>query len=309
MDRRGFLKTSLVTGATAFGVDKAKASESAKGKKDPEQFVGILVDTTRCIGCRACEVACGEEHDLLVPDVLNDGALEEHRLTSTEQWTIVNKFETDKGDVFVKRQCMHCYQAACASACPTEAMKQNENGPVHWRGSKCIGCRYCMVSCPFDIPKFEYNEWNPKIQKCTMCFERLEAGEKPACVEACPTDALIFGTRIQNLGIARHRIYSHPNDYVHHIYGENEVGGTGYIYLSAVPFDQIGFRTDLGDVSYPEYTKGFLYTVPMVLFGLPAFLLGLNALAGRSESTQEGEFELEFDVDAESRFTNKGEEQ
>jgi Fe-S-cluster-containing dehydrogenase component len=289
MDRRGFLKTSLVVGAAALSSNKTNAED----KRDPEEFVGILVDTTRCIGCRACEVACGEEHDLLVPDVLNDGALEKHRKTSVEQWTIVNKYETDKGDIFVKRQCMHCYQAACATACPTEAMFKTEDGPVIWRGNKCIGCRYCMVSCPFEMPKFEYGEWNPKIQKCTMCFERLEEGLKPACVEACPTDALMFGTRVKNLEIARHRIYSHPDEYVHHIYGENEVGGTGYIYLSAVPFDQIGFRTDLGTTPYPEYTKDFLYTVPMVLFGAPAFLLGLNALAGISKP--DSEREIEFD--------------
>jgi len=289
MDRRGFLKTSLVVGAAALSSNKAKAQD----KRDPEEFVGILVDTTRCIGCRACEVACGEEHDLLVPDVLNDGALEKHRKTSVEQWTVVNKYETEKGDVFVKRQCMHCYQAACATACPTEAMDKTEQGPVIWKGNKCLGCRYCMVSCPFEMPKFEYNEWNPKLQKCTMCFERLEEGQKPACVEACPTDALMFGTRVKNLEIARHRIYSHPDEYVHHIYGENEVGGTGYIYLSAVSFDQIGFRTDLGTTPYPEYTKDFLYTVPMVLFGAPAFMLGLNALAGISKPGIEEE--IEFD--------------
>jgi formate dehydrogenase iron-sulfur subunit len=279
MDRRGFIKTTLVAGTAALAGDQLCAQEVRK----PEEFVGILVDTTRCIGCRACEVACGEEHDLLVPDVVNDGALEKHRETSDKQWMVVNKHETEKGDVFVKKQCMHCYQAACATACPTEAMNQTMNGPVIWDGDKCIGCRYCMTSCPFDVPKFEYNEWNPKIQKCTMCFERLEAGQKPVCVKACPTDTLMFGTRVKNLEVARHRIYSHPDDYVHQIYGEHEVGGTGYIYLSAVPFDQIGFRTDLGNRPYPEYTKEFLYAVPMILFGVPAFLLGLNALVGDKE--------------------------
>ena len=206
---------------------------------------------------------------------------------------VVNKFETEAGEVFVKRQCMHCYQAACASACPTEAMEKTKKGPVIWHGNRCIGCRYCMASCPFDMPKFEYGEWNPKIQKCTMCFERLEEGQKPACVAACPTDALMFGTRVKNLEIARHRIYNHPDEYVHQIYGEHEVGGTGYIYLSAVPFDQIGFRTDLGTTPYPEYTKEFLYAVPMVLFGVPAFLLGLNALIGGKQPGEETEFEFD----------------
>ena len=289
MDRRGFLKTTLVAGSAAMAGNDLCAQEI----RDPEEFVGILVDTTRCIGCRACEVACGETHDLLVPDVLNDGALEEHRNTSDKQWMVVNKFETEAGEVFVKRQCMHCYQAACASACPTEAMEKTETGPVIWHGNRCIGCRYCMASCPFDMPKFEYGEWNPKIQKCTMCFERLEEGQKPACVAACPTDALMFGTRVKNLEIARHRIYSHPDEYVHHIYGEHEVGGTGYIYLSAVPFDQIGFRTDLGTTPYPEYTKEFLYAVPMVLFGVPAFLLGLNALIGGKQPGEETEYEFD----------------
>ena len=293
MDRRGFLKTSLVVSA-ALTSNKARATETPRS----EEFVGILVDTTRCIGCRSCEVACGEEHGMLVPDVTNDGALEAHRKTTEKQLTVVNKYATEKGDVFVKTQCMHCYQAACSTACPTEAMKQSTEGPVHWRGNKCIGCRYCMISCPFNMVKFEFNDWNPKIQKCTMCYELIREGQKPACVSACPTDALMFGTRVKNLEIARHRIYSHPEKYVHHIYGENEVGGTGYIYLSAVPFEQLGFPTDLGNIPYPDYTKQFLYSVPMILFGAPAFLLGLNALSANSKPDLEVESVLdseEFD--------------
>jgi formate dehydrogenase iron-sulfur subunit len=284
MNRRGFLKTTVAAGSAALA-----GKLNAQDQRKPEEFVGILVDTTRCIGCRSCEVACSEEHDLAVPDVINDGLLEKERKTTDKQWMIVNKYETEKGDVFVKKQCMHCYQPACAAACPTEAMKKTKKGPVIWDGDKCMGCRFCMVSCPFDIPKFEYHEWNPKIQKCTMCFERLEQGKKPACVAACPTDALMFGTRLKNLEVARHRIYSHPDKYVHHIYGEHDVGGTGYIYLSAVPFDQIGFRTDLGRTPYPEYTKEFLYAVPLVLFGIPALLLGLNALADNDKTGKDSE--------------------
>lgn len=290
MDRRGFFKTSLVAGGTAvFAGDELNASETTK----PEEFVGILVDTTRCIGCRSCEVACGEQNGMNVPDVTNDAALEAERTTSDKQFTVVNRYETDKGEVFVKTQCMHCYQAACAAACPTVAMEQTRNGPVIWNPGQCIGCRFCMVSCPFNMSKFEYHEWNPKMQKCNLCFERVKEGQKPACVSACPTDALMFGTRVKNLEVARHRIYSHPDKYMHHIYGEHEVGGTGYIYLSAVPFDQLGFRTDLGTRPYPEYTKEFLYAVPMILFGVPAFLLGLNALANDGQS----ETDETFDVD------------
>lgn len=289
MDRRDFLKTTLVAGTAALAGNEARALQV----RDPEEFVGVLVDTTRCIGCRACEVACGKEHGLLVPDVINDSALAAPRTTSEFQYTVVNRYETDQGEVYVKRQCMHCHQAACASACPTEAMHKTLKGPVVWDGDKCIGCRFCMVSCPFEIPKFEYNHWNPRLVKCTMCFERQKDGRKPACVEACPTDTLHFGFQVDNLEIARHRVYAHPDRYIHQIYGEHEVGGTGWLYLSAVPFEQIGFRTDLGRTPYPEYTREFLYAVPAVLFGVPAFLLALNALADKGEPEEVSELGLQ----------------
>ncbi|GAG01049.1 unnamed protein product, partial [marine sediment metagenome] len=180
------------------------------------------------------------------------------------------------------------WQPACAAACLTNAMYKTEDGPVIWRSGKCMGCRFCMVSCPFDMPKFEYHEWNPDLQKCTMCWQRLQEGKKPACVAACPTDALMFGKKRDLMEIARVRIYNHPQDYVHQIYGEQEVGGTGWLYLASVPFDQLGFRTDLGTTPYPEYTKEFLYAVPVIFFGLPTLLFGLNALSNRS-NRDEGE--------------------
>ena len=125
MDRRKFLHTTLIAGTAALVGPETRAEDEPK----PEQFVGILVDTTRCIGCRSCEIACGRQNDTLVPDVLNDGALEAERTTSDEQYMIVNRYETEQGTVFVKKQCMHCHQAACAAACPTEAMKKHLNGP------------------------------------------------------------------------------------------------------------------------------------------------------------------------------------
>lgn len=283
MDRRDFLRTSV---ASVIPVASANAAAPAKESKE---FVGVLVDTTRCIGCRSCEVACSRANGMFVPDVEKDNALEKVRDTSDKQWTVVNRFKTGKGDVFVKRQCLHCWQPACASACLVNAMYKTKEGPVTWNGDKCLGCRFCMVSCPFDIPKAEYHEWNPKIQKCNMCYERLQAGKRPACVEACPTDTLMFGQKRELMEIARHRVYNHPDKYVHQIYGEHEVGGTGWLYLSAVPFEQIGFRTDLGTTPYPEYTKQFLVSVPMILFGVPAFLLGINQLAGREAEVREAE--------------------
>lgn len=274
MNRRDFLKTGGAVGITLAGKRAHAETES-----EAMEFVGVLVDTTRCIGCRACEQACSREHGFPVPDVANDRALEQERLTSETQWTLVNRYDTSQGEVFVKRQCLHCWQPACAAACLTNAMEKTPSGPVIWHPDRCMGCRFCMISCPFDMPKFEYNSWNPKIQKCSLCFERLQQGKKPACVEACPTDALTFGRKRDLMEIARVRIYNHPDRYVHKIYGEHEVGGTGWLYLSGVPFEEIGFRTDLGTTPYPELTRDFLYGVPLVLFGFPAFLLGLHLMA------------------------------
>jgi len=143
-----------------------------------------------------------------------------------------------------------------------------------------------MVSCPFVIPRFEYDSANPKIQKCILCYERLEEGQIPACVETCPVDALQFGTRREMERIAQNRVANHPNDYVDHIYGQHEVGGTGWLYLSAVPFDQIGFRTDLSHEPVPALTQNFLYSVPIVFLLWPAILNGMRYTKSNEDAVQ-----------------------
>jgi Fe-S-cluster-containing dehydrogenase component len=282
MKRRDFIKTGIGTGAILLTTRKSARADVKK------EFLGVLVDTTRCIGCRSCEEACATAHGLPVPDIYDESVFEKERRTSETQWTVVNRYNTEKGTVYVKRQCMHCNQPACASACLVKAMFKTKEGPVIWRGRKCMGCRFCMISCPFDIPKFEYNSPNPKIQKCIMCWERIEKGEIPACVEACPAEALLFGKRRELLEEAKRRIYNEPEKYYHQIYGELDVGGTGWLYLSAVPFEQIGFRTDLGITPYPEFTKGFLYAVPVIFILWPSILLGLNHLTKREEEIKMG---------------------
>lgn len=279
----------MIASATVSAGGIPNVNIKADDAKDPKEFVGVLVDTTRCIGCRSCEVACSETHQNFVPDIKSDNALANLRDTSEKQFTVVNRFETAKGEVFVKKQCLHCWQPACAAACLVNAMLKTKEGPVTWNGDKCMGCRFCMISCPFDIPKFEYSGWNPRIMKCNMCYERLQEGKRPACVESCPADALMFGQKRELMEIARHRVYSHPDKYVHHIYGENEAGGTGWLYLSAVPFDQIGFRTDLGTTPYPEYTREFLISIPLIEFGVPAFLLALNMLTDRKDDMRKSD--------------------
>ena len=200
----------------------------------------------------------------------------------------MNEYKTSKGTVYAKMQCMHCNEPACGAACLTQAMTKTKEGPVIWRGDKCMGCRYCMVSCPFDIPKFEFHSPNPKIEKCTMCYEtRVKKGELPACVENCPNEALMFGTRRELITEARRRIYEKPDLYYDQIYGEHEAGGTCWLYLSPVPFKEIGLRS-IQKESYPALTKGFLYTVPSVFVLVPALLLGIQQATKSDKPKNEG---------------------
>lgn len=277
MIRRDFFKVLGAAGGAAVAARSAEAEEPGRGAGTDDP-VGVLVDTTRCVGCRMCEFACAHANGLPKPDW--DAEMGPRRDTSPKQWTVVQRHEVGGRVITVKRQCMHCLQPACTAACLTKAMYKTPDGPVTWRSNKCMGCRYCMVSCPFDVPKFEYDSAVPRIQKCQLCFSRISHGEQPACVAACVGHALTFGRRGNLLDEARARIYGEPGRYVRHIYGEEEAGGTSWLYLSAVPFEQLGFRTDLETAAYPTHTKEFLYAVPMVLTLVPPLLLGLARAAG-----------------------------
>ena len=271
IDRRNFFRVMGITGASMITGEKLMAKPE---NTDSVEFNAILYDSTRCVGCQTCEFSCAEAHNLPEPqDMPEVGVI---RKTDETRRTVVNVYDTSKGEVYVKRQCMHCNQPACASACLTQAMHKTKEGPVIWRGDKCMGCRYCMVSCPFDMPKFEYHSANPKIQKCTMCFERLQEGKLPACVENCPAEALVFGTRRELIAEANKRIAGNPDTYYNHIYGETEAGGTSFLYLSPVPFEELGFNTKIQNSSYPALTKGFLYSVPSVFVLWPMILLGIH---------------------------------
>ncbi len=286
MKRRDWLKLLGVAAGGAVATRRAEAEERAvAGTGDP---IAVLVDTTKCIGCRGCEFACAEANGL--PEPNPDIEPGPDRDTSTEQWTVVKGYQVGGRKITVKRQCMHCLQPACTSACLTKAMHKTPDGPVNWTASKCMGCRYCMVSCPFDVPRFEYHSANPRIQKCQMCPTRIAAGQPPACVAACPVQALMFGRRDNLLDEARRRIYTSPGTYVHHIYGETEAGGTSWLYLSAVPFGQIGFKTDIAHEGYPTFAREFLYAVPQVDVLAPLFMLGIaRATAKKPEQNGGGE--------------------
>lgn len=272
INRKDFLQVLGATGLTlAFG----KETKAKSRKNTNVEFNAILYDSTRCVGCQSCEYACAEANNLPEPgeDYPEPGKIRKPDVTRR---TVINAYDTPNGEVYVKRQCMHCNQPACAAACLTTAMHKTKEGPVVWDGKKCMGCRYCMVSCPFDMPKFEYHSANPKIEKCTMCYERQQKGEVPACVDNCPAEALVFGTRRELIKEARRRITENPEQYVDYIYGEHEAGGTGFLYLSPVPFEELGFNTSIQKSSYPELSKGFLYSVPTIFVLWPAILLGIR---------------------------------
>jgi formate dehydrogenase iron-sulfur subunit len=272
LHRRDFFK---IMGATGLTLAVGKELNAAPKVKTDNEFHGILYDSARCKGCRGCEYDCADANGLPVP--LTAKEIKGLRKPDDNHRTVVNEYKTSKGIMYSKMQCMHCNEPACAAACLTQAMTKTKEGPVIWRGDKCMGCRYCMVSCPFDIPKFEYHSPNPKIEKCTMCFEsRVQKGELPACVENCPNEALLFGTRRELIQEARRRIYETPDIYYDQIYGEHQAGGTCWLYLSPVPFKEVGLNTSIQTASYPALTKGFLYTVPSVFVLVPALLLGIQ---------------------------------
>lgn len=278
IDRRKFLKvTASVAGATVVS-QPARAIAKLTAVPARRDSAGVLVDTTKCIGCRSCEAACNEVNNLPKPevDLYDPSVLESRRQTDSTSYTVVNAFLVlqDGSRVTVKSQCMHCQEPACASACFVKALEKTSMGPVVYHEDRCVGCRYCMVACPFSLAKFEYEKAVPAIKKCQFCFARQAAGKPPACVEACPAGALTFGKRHELIETARSRIYNNPDQYVHHIYGEHEVEGTSWMYISSVPFEDLGFRTDLGTTAYPTFTQGFLSAVPLVLIIWPAILTG-----------------------------------
>lgn len=296
VSRRRFLKLAGVLGAS--GLTAPAKVNAAKLQPTSDEMGAILVDTTRCVGCRACEAACSEANRLPGPVNLGkESVFDQTRTTDARAYTVVNRYHNPGrggGPRFVKSQCMHCVTPACASACLVKALEKTPEGPVVYHRDRCIGCRYCMVACPFDVPKFEYESALPYIQKCTMCSSRVAAGKAPACASVCPTGTLEWGKRKELLEVARKRIYQDPGRYVPHIYGEHEVGGTGYLYISDIPFEQLGFRMNLGNTAYTELTWPVLSAVPFVLTLWPPLLMGIYAFTRsreKSARTETGEKE------------------
>jgi len=229
---------------------------------------GILHDVRRCAGCMRCVEACRKENGSGKPDRFRTGDLSAERLTTLAK--------TKEGR-HVRRHCYHCVEPACAAACLVGALTRTPEGPVVYDAEKCIGCRYCMLACPFQVPRYEWESRTPLVKKCDMCADR-EGG--PACVEACPHEATLYGDRDELIRIAHRRIAEHPGEYVDHVWGEKEMGGTGVLLVSDVSLD--GFWPEaLGETSVPDLTLPLAHKAPLMFGGVLALLTGLSWVIGR----------------------------
>jgi formate dehydrogenase iron-sulfur subunit len=264
-----------------------------------------LIDIANCIGCRACQVACKQwnDRDGEITEFLPDLGFQNPAVLSAKTYTLISFHEMFNeeapGEVdyaFTMRRCLHCLEPACVAACPTTALERLSDGPVNYDSDQCIGCRYCMWACPWGVPTTQWDSHKPKIEKCTHCSDRTSEpapGARngvaltdeenarfkatmpvPACVKACPADALKYGTREEMLGEARRRISAHPEKYVDHIYGEHEAGGTTVLYVSRIPFAKLGFP-DVGTKAFPALTKIALGAVAPAVIAVGT-ILGLT---------------------------------
>ena len=240
----------------------------------------ILYDATMCIDCKLCEKACAERNHLPYNDkIAAEEKMSPHKLT----------FVKARGDKFMRRLCMNCEDPTCASVCPVASLRKTPEGPVTYDASRCIGCRYCMLACPFEVPKYEWSSLLPRVRKCDMCADRVAAGKTTACAEACPTGATAFGERDELISEARKRIAKNPKQYINHIYGLNEVGGTSVLLLSSVPFAEFGFPSNLPSQPLPMLTYRALSKIPdMVALG-GVFLGGIWWITHRREEVAAAE--------------------
>jgi formate dehydrogenase iron-sulfur subunit len=248
-----------------------------------DKTMAVLYDSTQCVGCRLCEDACSSRWKL----PYNEAIAAEERLSAHKLTTVKTH-----GERYSRRMCMHCIEPACASACPVGALQKTALGPVTYDESKCIGCRYCMTACPFNVPTYEWTSRTPRVRKCDGCYDRKLAGKPTACSEACPTGATITGTREQLIAEAQKRFTERPGEYFPKIYGLHEAGGTTTLFLSAVPFEQLGLRTDLPQQPLPQLTWQVLSAVPdvaatgTVLLGGIYWITHRRAAVAKAEAAQ-----------------------
>jgi Fe-S-cluster-containing dehydrogenase component len=307
MNRRDFLKTAAA-GSGALLASTVTPAFASMPKELPPQAVGILYDATLCIGCKSCVVNCkiynsvpggalylkdrAVSYDLNPAEPYWDAANDLSSKTLNvikvnKTGTAVNKDSVENGYSFIKQHCLHCISPACASVCPVGALSKNPvTGVVNYDKDKCFGCRYCMIACPFNIPRYEYERAIPQVRKCQLCHHRFEEGKYSACCEFCPTGASIFGKVVDLRKEAQKRLtlktgddYDFPvqtvdskeksrrtvSKYINHVYGLKEAGGTQYLLLAGVPFEMLGFNKNISDEVLPDLTWAYIAKIPAVI--------------------------------------------
>jgi Fe-S-cluster-containing dehydrogenase component len=319
MDRRGFFASSLA-GGVALACAGAPARARTTNAISPDAL-GMLYDSTLCIGCKACVAACKSANDMPPDFAPGVGQTWDTPLDLSGRTLNIIKFygsgtmrakdQENDGFAFVKKSCMHCVDPSCVSACPVSAMRKDPvTGIVSHNKDACIGCRYCVAACPFRVPRFTYDRAIPQISKCQLCRHRIPDGKYSACAEVCPTGATLYGKVSDLKQEAARRLALKPgattvyprgrlggpdqsyagvaNRYVQHVYGETEFGGTQVVMLAGVPFERLGYPNlpPASDASISETMQHTLYAGLVV----PAAFLGvLSWAAKRSAAANEGD--------------------
>lgn len=291
LNRRALLKLGLAATSGA-AVPALAAQEPQTPKEKPASspdYVGVLVDTTLCIGCRKCEEACNRRNHLprTAESFSDRDVLRAFRRPTENAFTVVNRFpgspspdQAGLPQTYCKAQCMHCLYPSCVSACIVGALTKSPDGAVVYNSTICIGCRYCQIACPFEIPAYEFHEpLTPRVRKCEFCADRAKGtGANPACAASCPTEALVFGRRADLVAMAKDRLKKRPDRYRDHIYGDTEVGGTSWLYLTGRPIQEIGLLK-LPATPPPQLTEAiqhgiFKYgAIPVAFYGLLAGIM------------------------------------
>ena len=249
----------------------------------------ILTDITKCIGCLKCVSSC-KEANKLSSDIprrwqKNDGL-------SAENWTSIVQLPNDH---YVRKQCRHCLEPACVSACPVGALYKTDEGAVVYDSDKCLGCRYCMMACPYGIPRYDWDEPVPYVRKCILCYDKIKDGDQPACTKACPEEATIFGERDELIKIAHQRIKDNSGKYIDRVYGEHEIGGTSVLYLSDVDLGFLTYNKELGVQPLPGLTAPAMKAVPFAFVGMGAVMYGVHWVIRRRMEMQKNEDEDKTD--------------
>lgn len=325
VNRRQFLKMAATGAGAGLCATQAQALQRETLQISPDA-VGMLYDSTLCIGCKACMVACKQANGMPIESTDENPVWDAPLETSGSTLNVIKLYKNGSGEkkdqvedgfAFMKRHCLHCVDPSCISVCPVSAMTKGPvTGIVEHHKDRCIGCRYCVYSCPFGIPKYEYNEAFGQIQKCQFCAHLQAKGEIPACCDVCPTGATLFG-RVDDLKKeSERRLQKNPGDkyvfprgkfgsdrpphegtianYQEHVYGLNELGGTQILYMSAVPFDKLGLPVNVPDFGYPTLAEGIQHAVykwmlaPAILLGGLAYVVHRNT-AKKSDAKAESE--------------------